>query len=380
MVYLCFLLNHRANNQIVNHRNEWLHINSGKVLIAGPCSAESAEQMLETAKGIAEHFPNNILRAGSWKPRTRPGNFEGSGVDGLRWLKDAGSQTGMRTITEVATPQHVEAALSIGIDMFWVGARTTGNPFLVQELAESLRGIDIPVFVKNPLHPDLHLWIGGLERFQRMGQKKLVAIHRGFHAYENSGYRNVPRWQLVHALKSLHPELPVICDISHIAGNTTHLFSIAQQAYDLDLEGLMIETHVNPKSALSDPDQQVSPVELHAIVSNLTQRVRSFEETAVMNQVGELRNKIDHVDEQLLELLVQRISLIEELGNLKRENNVSVLQLERWKSIIDNCMDMARTHGLNQEFVRNIFLQIHDEAIRLQSNMLKDFSEKDRKV
>jgi len=198
---------------------------------------------------------------------------------------------------------------------------------------------------------------------------------RGFHAYENSGYRNVPRWQLVHALKSIHPELPVICDISHIAGSTTHLMAIAQQAYDLDLEGLMIETHVDPANALSDSDQQVDPDTLFRIVNGLTQRVRSFDQTNAIDQVGELRSRIDKLDLQLLDILVRRVELIGELGDLKRANNVSVLQLERWKEIIDNCMAIARANGLNEEFVRNVFLQIHDEAIRLQSKMLQEFAE-----
>jgi chorismate mutase len=360
----------------VHSTTQWLKADAGKVLVAGPCSAESAKQMLDTARGIAAKFPNAILRAGSWKPRTRPGNFEGSGVDGLNWLKDAGKVAGLRTATEVATPQHVEAALNAGIDIFWIGARTTGNPFLVQELAESLRGTGMPVMVKNPLHPDLQLWIGGIERFQRVGIENIAAIHRGFHAYENSGYRNVPRWQLVHALKSIHPELPVICDISHIAGSTTHLMAIAQQAYDLDLEGLMIETHVDPANALSDSDQQVDPDTLFRIVNGLTQRVRSFDQTNAIDQVGELRSRIDKLDLQLLDILVRRVELIGELGDLKRANNVSVLQLERWKEIIDNCMAIARANGLNEEFVRNVFLQIHDEAIRLQSKMLQEFAEK----
>jgi len=355
---------------------DWLGNTSGKLLIAGPCSAESSQQMLQTAQGIASNFPSSILRAGSWKPRTRPGNFEGSGKEGLQWLREAGLQTGLRTITEVATPLHVEEAMRAGIDMFWVGARTTGNPFLVQELANALRGTDVPVFVKNPLHPDLQLWLGGIERFQRSGLKKLAAIHRGFHAFENSGYRNVPRWQLVHTLKSIQPELPVICDISHIAGNTSLLASIAQQAYDLDLEGLMIETHFAPEQALSDADQQISPDELARIMSSLTPRVKSFEETSAMEQVQRIRNSIDDIDKRLLDLLFDRVSLIEKLGELKCENNVSVLQLDRWKNIIENAMSIARRHGLNEEFIRNVFIQIHDEAIRLQSQMLQDFAER----
>lgn len=253
--------------------------------------------------------------------------------------------------------------------MIWIGARTTVNPFLVQELADSLKGVDIPVFVKNPIHPDLQLWIGGLERFYKAGITKLAAIHRGFHAFENSGYRNVPRWQLVHALKSRYPELPVICDISHIAGHREFLPMIAQQAYDLNLEGLMVETHCDPSSALSDAAQQVTPEVLNELLTSLVKRLPSFEDTPVMKQILEIRKEIDAVDKKLLEALNRRMELAATIGELKKEYNVSILQLERWKQVIDNCMVLASEKGLNSEFIRNVLIQVHDEAIRLQSKI-----------
>lgn len=337
--------------------------------MAGPCSAESRDQVLDTAIGIAAYYPNAILRAGIWKPRTRPGMFEGVGEQALPWLAEAKKVTGLKVAIETASVKHIELALKNGVDMIWIGARTTVNPFLVQELADSLKGVDIPVFVKNPIHPDLQLWIGGLERFYKAGITKLAAIHRGFHAFENSGYRNVPRWQLVHALKSRYPELPVICDISHIAGHREFLPMIAQQAYDLNLEGLMVETHCDPTSALSDAAQQVTPEELNELLTSLVKRLPSFEDTPVMNQILEIRKEIDVVDKKLLEALNRRVELAATIGELKKEYNVSILQLERWKQVIDNCMVLAAEKGLNSEFIRNVLIQVHDEAIRLQSKI-----------
>lgn len=349
--------------------SDWLIANGDKVLMAGPCSAESREQVLETAIGIAAYYPNAILRAGIWKPRTRPGMFEGVGEQALPWLAEAKKVTGLRVAIETASVKHIDLALKNGVDMIWIGARTTVNPFLVQELADSLKGVDIPVFVKNPIHPDLQLWIGGLERFYKAGITKLAAIHRGFHAFENSGYRNVPRWQLVHALKSRYPELPVICDISHIAGHREFLPMIAQQAYDLNLEGLMVETHCDPTSALSDAAQQVTPEALNELLTSLVKRLPSFEDTPVMNQILEIRKEIDEVDKKLLEALNRRMELAATIGELKKEYNVSILQLERWKQVIDNCMVLAAEKGLNSEFIRNVLIQVHDEAIRLQSKI-----------
>lgn len=348
----------------------WLSANGERVLIAGPCSAESEEQMLDTAKQIASYFPQAIFRAGAWKPRTRPNQFEGKGEDALGWLAEVKKQTGLPVTTEVAIPAHIEKALRYGIDFLWIGARTTVNPFLVQELAESLRGVDIPVMIKNPLHPDLQLWIGAIERFSNVGLKKLAAIHRGFYTFEHSEYRNAPRWELVYELKSLFPDLPVICDISHIAGTTSLLQMVAQQAVDLSLDGLMIETHRDPAKALSDAQQQVTPVRLKELVDSLKYRAPYFTQEVINDRLAGIRKKIDELDQLLLSNLSLRMDLAREIGELKKIHNVSILQIERWKEVIEQCMHKADEMGLYREFVRNIFIQVHDESIRLQSAIL----------
>jgi chorismate mutase len=352
--------------------SSWL-INSGRrVLIAGPCSAESEAQVLETAKGIAVNYPDNIFRAGAWKPRTRPDHFEGKGEEALKWLSQIKKETGMRVATEVAIPKHLELALKYEIDILWVGARTTVNPFMVQELAESMRGISNPVMIKNPVHPDLQLWIGGIERFFRMGIKKLAAVHRGFYSFEHSEYRNMPRWELVCELKSLYPSLPVICDISHIAGNSALLQMVAQQAVDLNLDGLMIETHSDPVHALSDADQQITPSGLHELLKFLQPRNPVFSEEVISGRMKEIRKKIDEIDIILLKNLGFRMNLAKEIAELKKEHSVSILQLQRWQEVMKNCMSKADEMGLYDEFVRNIFIQIHDESIRLQSAILSE--------
>jgi len=354
----------------LNTNQDWLRKGSDRILIAGPCSAESEQQVMETSAGIAAVNPNAIFRAGVWKPRTRPGLFEGRGEPALQWLADAKSKTGLRLATEVAIPKHVELALKYDIDVLWVGARTTVNPFMVQELAESLKGVDIPVMVKNPIHPDLQLWIGGLERFNKAGISKLAAIHRGFYTFEHSEYRNAPRWELVYELKSLYPALPIICDVSHIAGTTSLLNMVAQQAIDLNLDGLMIETHCDPSVALSDAQQQITPEKLRELLALLIARNPSFTEEVIVNRMSGIRNKIDELDRLLMKTLGDRMELAKEIGELKKEYNVSILQLDRWKEVIENCMQKAEQAGLYKEFVRNIFIQIHDESIRIQSTIL----------
>lgn len=353
-----------------NIKENWLGSNEQRVLIAGPCSAESEEQVLETAAGIKKANPDAIYRAGIWKPRTRPGMFEGRGTPAMEWLIKVKQQYGMRVCTEVAIPRHIDEVLKAGIDILWVGARTTVNPFMVQELAEALKGVDIPVMVKNPIHPELQLWIGSLERFSKAGITQLAAIHRGFYTFEHLEYRNMPRWELVYELKSLFPSLPVICDISHIAGATALLPMVARQAVDLGLEGLMIETHNNPVVALSDAKQQVTPDQLAELLSNLSVSNKSFTEDVIENSLIKIRGQIDMLDHLLLQTLSQRMNLASEIGELKKLNNVSILQIERWKEVIDNCMKKADQAGLYREFVRNIFIQIHDESIRIQSAIL----------
>ena len=350
--------------------SSWLIKNEGRALIAGPCSAESEEQVLETAQKIAANFPHALYRAGAWKPRTRPNQFEGKGELALEWLSKVKKTTGLKVTTEVAIPRHVEQAIKYGIDVLWIGARTTVNPFLVQELAEALRGVDIPVMIKNPLHPDLQLWIGAIERFSNVGAVKLAAVHRGFYTFEHSEYRNAPRWELVYELKSLFPELPIICDISHIAGTTSLLQMVAQQAVDLNLDGLMVETHRNPSQALSDAQQQVTPDQLFEMISSLRFRYPGFTQEVINTRMAGIRKKIDELDTLLLSNLSHRMDLAREIGELKKEHNVSILQLERWKEVMEQCMNKADEKGLYREFVRNIFIQIHDESIRLQSAIL----------
>lgn len=366
--------------QNIQTHNNWLYNTGEKVLIAGPCSAETQTQVMETAKQIAADFPEAIFRSGAWKPRTRPNQFEGKGEDALQWLAEVKKTTGLRVTTEVAIPRHVEQALKYGIDIFWIGARTTVNPFMVQELAECLRGTNIPVMVKNPLHPDLQLWIGAIERFANTGLTKLAAIHRGFYTFEHSEYRNAPRWELVSELKALYPDLPIICDISHIAGTTSLLQMIAQQAVDLQLNGLMIETHCDPKNALSDSQQQVEPDELREIMSSLKYRHPYFTQEVIDTKMAGIRQKIDELDTLLLSNLSQRMDLAREIGELKKIHNVSILQLDRWKEVINQCMQKADDMGLYREFVRNIFIQIHDEAIRLQAAILTESEKAPEKI
>jgi chorismate mutase len=348
----------------------WLHADGGKALITGPCSAESREQLLETARQVAALFPGAIYRAGTWKPRTRPGNFEGRGESALQWLTEVRDQTGLKVATEVATPAHAELAMKYGIDILWVGARTTGNPFMVEELAVSLAGAEVPVMVKNPLHPDLELWIGGIERMAARGLKRIAAVHRGFFMFGTSEYRNFPRWEIVYKLKSLFPELPVICDVSHIAGNPSLLQTLVQHATDINLDGLMVETHFDPANALSDPGQQITPAELSRILGSVHVKNKYFTEEILRSRMDSIRDKIDRLDHTLFQTLAARMDLAREIGELKREHDVSILQLERWKEIIETCMQKAESAGINREFMRNIFLQIHDEAIRLQTEIL----------
>lgn len=350
--------------------DNWLKQGNERVLFAGPCSAETEDQLLQTATEIAKHYPQNIFRAGVWKPRTRPGLFEGVGEEGLKWLQQVHEQTGMKVATEVATAKHVELGLKYGIHYFWIGARTTVNPFFVQEIADALRGVDIPVLVKNPLHPDLNLWIGALERIAKAGITKLAGVHRGFFTYEKTEYRNAPRWEVLLELKTNHPELPIICDISHIAGNTTLLPVVAQQSIDLNMDGLMIETHCNPAQALSDAQQQLNPEELFQLVSNLKHRKATFDDERLNIALENIRSKIDTIDSDLLDILNNRMQLVQEIAALKREGAVSIFQIERWTALVKKALQQADELGLQRNFVKNILIQIHDESIRIQSDIM----------
>ena len=355
----------------IKRTTNWLP-NGRPHYIFGPCSAESIDQLDQTAGQIAKNFPNSIFRAGVWKPRTRPNSFEGVGVEGLSWLKEIGEKYNLKTATEVAQPSHVEASLKAGIDYLWIGARTTVSPFSVQSLADSLKGVDVPVFVKNPLHPDLSLWIGALERFMDAGISKIGAIHRGFYLADNKNYRNFPHWDLAVQLKAKYPELPLICDISHIAGKRELLPQLAQKAFNLDMDGLLIETHYDPSVALSDAEQQVDPQSLKRLIEGLTIKQVSSDDQEFKNKLDILRSKIDKIDEELVDKLAIRMGIAEEIGIYKKQNQVTILQLERWKSILQNVREQAGYLGLSEDFVEKLYNAIHDESIRIQTDSKED--------
>ncbi len=339
-------------------------------LIAGPCSAESEEQVLAIARQLhrIEHLV--YFRAGLWKPRTRPDSFEGVGHRGIPWLLKAREQYGIKIITEVATPQHLEKVLKARFDAIWIGARTTANPFAVQELAEALKGVDIPVFVKNPVSPDLELWIGALERINKAGIKRLAAIHRGFSNYEKTQYRNLPQWQIPIDLKTYIPEITLLSDPSHISGDARFIFELSQEAMDLDFDGLMIETHIEPENALSDAKQQITPDQLKSILQTLVIRNSTISNADFYNEIEELRRKIDILDDHLLVTLEQRIRLVEKIGKLKQANNITILQSTRWKKILNDAVKKAKKKNIDPVFINKIFKLIHQEAISVQAKIM----------
>lgn len=337
------------------------------LLIAGPCSAESREQVLATAAGIVEHVPQvKVFRAGVWKPRTRPGGFEGAGAAALPWLAEVKERTGLLTLTEVATPEHVEMALKGGVDMLWIGARTTPNPFSVQAIADALRGTDVPVFVKNPVNPDLPLWIGALERMFAAGLTRVAAIHRGFHWFGHSPYRNHPMWELPVRLKAAFPELEVIGDPSHIAGERTLLAGIAQQALDLNFSGLMVETHCDPAQAWSDAAQQVTPQALRDLLQGLSFR-RAAAQPHLRDELQEHRDLIDRLDEEILQKIAARMEISGRIGAFKLLHNIAILQPERWRRILQAQQALGRELDLSPGFVQALMDAIHDESIRKQT-------------
>lgn len=331
------------------------------MVIAGPCSAETEEQVMKTAKQLAANGIK-ILRAGIWKPRTKPGGFEGVGSEGLAWLKKVKQETGMYISTEVATQKHVYEALKFGVDMLWVGARTTANPFAVQEIAEALQGVDIPVLVKNPVNPDLELWIGALERLSNVGLTKLGAIHRGFSSYDKKIYRNLPQWHIPIELKRRFPDLPILCDPSHIGGKRDLIQPLSQQAMDLNYEGLIIETHCDPDNAWSDASQQVTPDRLKEILDSLIIRDRKQS----TEDLSDLRHQIDELDDQLLELLAKRMRVSCEIGMFKKEHNMTVVQTNRYDEILNKRIAQATAMDINPDFMRIILEAIHEESVRQQ--------------
>ena len=345
------------------------------MLIAGPCSAETEEQVLTTAKQLAAQGVK-IFRSGIWKPRTRPGAFEGVGTVGLPWLKKVKEETGMFISIEVATAHHVYEALKFGVDMLWVGARTTANPFAVQEVADALAGVDIPVLVKNPVNPDLELWIGALERINQAGIKRLGAIHRGFSTYDKTKYRNNPEWQIPIELRRRIPNLPIITDPSHISGKSEMIAEVSQEAMDLNFDGLIIESHMCPEKAWSDASQQVTPDHLNQIMSDLVVRESAIGEKPRVD-LDELRKKIDLLDQQLLETLSSRMKISEAIGKYKFDNDITILQTRRYDEIMNKRRDQAAENKLNPEFVVKVFEHIHEESINRQNIVMnKELSKK----
>lgn len=341
------------------------------LVIAGPCSAESEQQLFETAK-VLKTGGIEILRAGLWKPRTHPNSFEGMGAMGLPWLQQIQRELGMKVATEVANAKHVEEVLKAGIDLLWIGARTTTNPFAMQEIAEALRGEDVPVFVKNPVNPDVELWAGALMRLNLVGVKKIGVIHRGFSIYGASKYRNVPQWQLPIEMKRRYPDLLMINDPSHIAGNRDYLFEVAQQAMDLGFSGLMIETHVCPEKALSDAAQQITPAALFQLLEKLIIRVGDSENLKYRESIEELRSQIDVIDQDLLDLLAKRMGISAEIGQYKKENNITILQPERWDAILVQVFKKGEQRGLQREFLEKIFKAIHQASIDRQTEIMNN--------
>jgi chorismate mutase len=354
-------------NEIKTLENWNLGISTKKPLvIAGPCSAETEEQTVQTAKALKEGGIN-IFRAGIWKPRTRPNCFEGVGNIGLSWLETVKKETGLLISTEVASVKHLEQVLKHNVDIIWIGARTTANPFAMQEIADALVGCDIPVFVKNPVNPDLELWIGGIERLLGAGIDRIGAIHRGFSSYETSKFRNIPQWQIPIELRQRIKDLPIICDPSHITGDASLIQEVSQKALDLNYDGLIIESHINPQAALSDAKQQITPKELFSILDKLIVRDKHTSDAEIKNILESLRFKIDSLDDELLNILEQRISITEEIGRYKKDNNITILQQDRWKDILDMAIKRGKEKNLSKEFILKIFKAIHQESINKQT-------------
>lgn len=339
--------------------------NERPLVIAGPCSAETEEQVMTTARQLADKGCR-MFRAGVWKPRTKPGGFEGQGETALPWLQNVKKSTGMLVATEVATPEHVELALKYGIDILWIGARTSANPFAMQALADSLKGVDVPVLVKNPVNPDLELWIGALERINQAGVTRLAAIHRGFSSYDKKIYRNLPMWQIPIELRRRFPSLPIMCDPSHIGGSRELVAPLCQQAMDLGFDGLIVESHCSPDSAWSDAKQQVTPDVLDYILSLLVIRV----EKVTTEGIHVLRKQIDELDNQLIELLAKRMRVCREIGQYKKEHNMTVLQTSRYNEILDKRGAQGALCGMSADFIRSVFEEVHEESVRQQMEII----------
>ena len=350
--------------------DKWFPGKGKPKLISGPCSAETEHQLLNTALELKKTGKVHIIRAGIWKPRTRPGTFEGVGEKGLKWLQKVKSETGLPVTTEVANAKHVELCLKYGIDVLWIGARTSVNPFSVQEIADVLRGADIPVMIKNPMNPDLQLWIGALERIYDAGITKLCAIHRGFSTFDKSPFKYSPMWDIPIELKTICPTLPIFCDPSHISGNRELIPMISQKAMDLDMAGLMIECHFSPQSALSDSKQQVTPSLLTRIIDELIIRESKITNKQFEDQLEKLRKSIDEIDEEVIQDISLRMNIAERIGEYKRENKVTILQVSRWEDIVNKRLSEGIALGLSENFIKGFLKLIHEESIRRQAEVM----------
>jgi len=339
-------------------------------VIAGPCSAESEIQIMETARQLRA-FGINVFRAGIWKPRTHPGSFEGVGAPGLKWMQRAKKELGLKIATEVASEKHVFECLKYGVDLVWLGARTTANPFLVQEIADALKDVDIPVLVKNPVNADIDLWIGALERLNEAGIRKLGVIHRGFSAFGKSRYRNEPGWQVAVELRSRYPKLPFFCDPSHMGGSRDYIGEISQRALDLGLEGLMVESHCDPSCALSDAKQQLTPLALQAMLESLTVRENDSDNLEYKENIDQLRSQIDVIDDNLLNMLASRMKISRKIGEYKKDNNIAILQTSRWDTILENMIGKGAENGLSKNFVTAVFNAIHEASVQVQNDILE---------
>lgn len=337
--------------------------------IAGPCSAESEEQVMSAARGLATS-QIDLFRAGIWKPRTRPDSFEGMGASALPWLNRVQKETGLKVCTEVANASHVEATLKHGIDALWIGARTTVSPFAVQEISDALAGVDIPVLVKNPINPDLKLWIGAIERLRNAGIEKVAAIHRGFSTFETNKYRNQPRWQLAIELKRHFPDIALICDSSHICGARPLLENVSQKALDLNYDGIMLEVHPDPDSALSDAKQQITPAAFAKLKKALRYRPAESDNNAFIESLRNLRLQIDEIDDEIVSLLNGRMEIVDNIGAFKKRNNISILQTKRWSDILERCRRKGEELGLNPDFITHFLEAIHHESINRQHDIL----------
>lgn len=349
--------------------NEWLPTGGKPLIIGGPCSAESYDQVMATARKLASIPQVKVFRAGIWKPRTRPSSFEGVGETGLEWLGEVRRETGLLTAVEVAHPSHVEACLKHNVDILWLGARTVVNPFSVQELARALKGVDIPVMVKNPLNPDIALWLGAIERINHAGIRKLVAIHRGFYYYHHALYRNQPMWEIPIELQRRVPGLPVICDPSHICGRRDLLLAVGQKALDLEMAGLMIESHLDPDHALTDASQQITPEDLALLLASLIIR-QTTGNTEFETKLEKLQREIDKMDAELLDIISKRLKIVDEIGQYKKENNITILQIRRWRDIFYDRLNLGSRMGLSQDFLLKLLQLLHEESILRQEEIM----------